>query len=117
MSNPDRLLRNTPKADIFNTAYTSGNDILSDDLTLTSDMAAAVFRVYAVFDTAGVLDVRRDRGGTVVTENLNSGANLTADAAHIFDIIVHDSDDGINFQYSATAQILSFTVVEVGGGT
>ena len=85
-------------------------DILSSPIIPSNPLS--IFRIYAVFNTAGVLYVKRTRGATSVLEALNNGASLNANASYIFDIIVV-SDDSINFQYSVNATLLTLIVVEV----
>lgn len=97
----------------FNQAYATPADICAADLVPTADVG--IFRIYCVFDAVGDLYVRRDQGGVWIDEYLNDHQALVADAAYIFDIIVDANDDGINFRYSANAQILKFVVVEIEG--
>lgn len=97
----------------FNQAYATPDDICAADLVPNVDVGT--FRIYCVFDAVGDLYVRRDQGGVYLDEYLNDHQALTADAAYMFDIIVDENDDGINFRYSANAQILKFVVVETGG--
>lgn len=97
---------------VFNQAIGAGANIFGT--ALSPLRSPTTFRIYACFDTAGLLIVRRTRGGVTVSEQLNSGANLVANAAYIFDIIVQ-SGDTINLRHSAGAQILYLKVEEVGG--
>jgi hypothetical protein len=114
-----QLLRNRVKANQHNKSYTSGSNILSSDLTLTNpELSAAVFRIWATPEDAGVLDVRRTRGGTTVTENLNDGQSLTANALQLVgDIPATPADNGVNFQYSVNTTFREFIVYELAGGT
>jgi hypothetical protein len=98
------------KADLFNVSVSANTDILSSPIKASNP--PSIFRIYAVFDTAGVLFVKRIRGSTSVLEALNNGASLNANASYIFDIIV-SSLDSINFQYSVDATLLTLIVVEV----
>jgi hypothetical protein len=62
-------------------------------------------------NTAGVLSVRRTQGATTVSEQLNGGASLIANASYIFDVMVATGQT-INFQYSAIGTVLSCIVIE-----
>lgn len=97
----------------FNTAVTANNDIFSSALSPTA--SPTYFRIYVTFDTAGVLTVRRTSGVVTISENLNSGANLTANAAYVFDIIVRENQT-IQVRYSVNATALEISVIEIGGG-
>ncbi len=59
--------------------------------------------------------MRRTKAGTTVSEELNAGSALTADAAYLFDVIV-DEGETINLQYSVAATVLKLSVVEVSAG-
>jgi len=72
------------------------------------------FRIYASFTAGGVLTVRRTVGATTISENLNGGANLAANASYFFDIAVHYGEE-INIRYSVGTQCLSLKVWEVKG--
>ena len=100
------------KAIVFNTAVGAATDIFTNALSPLS--SPTTFRIYACFDTAGILTVRRTRGGATVSEQLNNGVNLAANAAYMFDILVENGET-INLQHSAGAQILYLKVEEVGG--
>jgi len=100
------------KGFVFNTAVGAAADIFATPLSPTN--SPATFRIYVCFDTAGVLTVRRTRNGVTVSEQLNSGIALTANAAYIFDIIVQEGDT-INLRHSAGATILYLIVLEVAG--
>ena len=99
-----------PKGSVFNTAVAADSDIFSSDLEPT--YTPCIFRIYVCFDAGGVLTVRRTKNGATVSENLNGGAALTANAAYIFDIVVEEGET-INLRYSVDATILSLKVVEV----
>jgi len=98
------------KGAIFNTAITANTDIFASDLSPTYSPTA--FRIYACFNASGVLTVRRTRGGVTVSEQLNSGDLLNADASYAFDIVV-ESGETINVQYSVNATALVLKVLEV----
>jgi len=100
------------KASIFNQSVTAGANILSSGLSPSN--SPTVFRIYACFDTSGVLSVVRTKDTTTVTEQLNGGSSLSANSSYIFDIIV-ESDETINLRYSVNATCLILKVVEISG--
>jgi hypothetical protein len=100
----------TLKGSKFNEAVSAATDIFSTALIPTHP--ATLFRIYACFDTSGVLSVRRTYGGTTVSEKLNAGADLSADCAYAFDISVLE-DQSINLRYSVAATAAALIVSEV----
>jgi hypothetical protein len=100
----------TIKDNKFNEAVVAATDIFSAALSPT--YPSTVFRIYACFDAAGVLSVRRTYGGTTVTEKLNAGADLSADCAYSFDVSVLE-DQTINLRYSVLATASTLIVCEV----
>lgn len=97
---------------VFNTAIIANTDIFGVDLEPSS--SATTFRIYACMNTAGVLTVRRTREGTPVSENLNAGANLVANSAYMFEILVEELET-INMRYSENATVISLKVFEITG--
>ena len=119
-TNPDGILevpktRGVPiyKDSKFNSAVTADTDIFTSALSPT--YSPTIFRIYACFSAAGVLSVRRTKSGTTVTEKLNNTADLIADAAYNFDIVVK-SGETINLRYDAAATAYSLSIMEIGGG-
>lgn len=100
------------KGRIFDTAVALDTDFFADDLEPTN--SPTTFRIYVTLDTDGTLSVQRTSGGVTVVEELNSGTPLEADAAYMFDILVHE-DDTINLQTTVGGQILYCMVLEVPG--
>jgi hypothetical protein len=98
------------KGSIFNTSVAANTNVFSPDLSPTDP--PTTFRIYACFDTGGVLTVRRTKAGVTVGEQLNGGTALTVNAAYIFDIMV-ESGETINLQYSVNATALKLAVYEV----
>jgi hypothetical protein len=98
------------KGSVFNTSITANTNIFGSDLSPTN--SPTTFRIYACFDTGGVLTVRRTKAGVTVSEQLNSGNTLVANAAYMFDIMV-ESGETINLQYSVNATALKLAVYEV----
>lgn len=101
------------KGSKFNTAIVADTDIFTSALSPTS--TPTYFRIYATFDTAGVLIVKRTQSAVTISEELNSGATLTANSAYVFDIIVQ-SGQTINLQYNIGATALELSVTEIGEG-
>lgn len=99
------------KVSIFNSPITA------DDIILPTDIMASnppcTFRIYCVFDTAGTLRIERTYGMVTVEEYLNSKAELVADCAYIFDVIV-DEHESINLIYSVNATLIKLSIVELG---
>jgi hypothetical protein len=106
------LFRPILKGSLFNAPVSANANIFASDLAPTYSPTA--FRIYACFDASGVLSLVRTRAGTAVTEQLNSGSALTANAAYMFDVMVEDGET-INLQYSVAATALVLKVVEVPG--
>jgi hypothetical protein len=98
------------KGSVFNASVSANTNIFASDLSPTN--SPTVFRIYATFNVSGVLSVIRTKAGNSVTEQLNSGNALNANAAYIFDIIV-ESGESINLQYSVNATALVLKVIEI----
>ncbi|GAJ01723.1 unnamed protein product [marine sediment metagenome] len=101
------------KGRIFNTAIGAAANFFAADLEPTN--SPTTFRIYICLDTDGTLSVQRTSPPAppvTVAEELNQGIALEADAAYMFDILVHE-DDTINLQTSVVAQILYCLVVEL----
>jgi hypothetical protein len=109
LSNVNAYLEQKLLASVFNTSITANTNILSQGIAPTR--SPITFRIYATFNASGVLTIVRTKGTTTITEQLNSGNPLNANAAHIFDIIVEQGET-INFQYSVNATCLVLKVVE-----
>ncbi len=105
------------KGSAFNAPISIGDgtvatNIFSSDLEPTN--SPTTFRIYACFNSGGVLTVMRTVGVDTVSEDLNGGGALAADATYTFDIIV-EIGDSINLQYSAGGTCRSLKVLEVPG--
>lgn len=100
------------KASIFNTVVTANTNILSSNISPT--YSPTTFRIYATFNTQGILSIVRTRGTTTVTEQLNGGYTLNANAAYTFDVVVEQGET-INLQYSANATALVLKILEISG--
>ncbi|GAH17082.1 unnamed protein product [marine sediment metagenome] len=98
------------KGRIFNTAIALDTNFFAADLEPTN--SPTTFRIYICLSADGTLSVQRTSAAATVAEELNQGIALEADAAYMFDILVHE-DDTINLQTSVGAQILYCLVVEL----
>lgn len=110
------FFRPIAKGSIFNQSVTANTNIFSSDLTssLATTTNPSYFRIFACFNTSGVLSVVKTRGTTTVTMQLNSGVALNANCLYAFDIVV-ESEESVNMQYSVDATALELKVVEIGG--
>jgi len=103
----------TIKADLFNTTSINLNtNILSTNI-FTDIWPAAEWTLYICPVGSGTLTLRRTQtsSGTTVSELLNSGAALVANAAYVFSFFVSKGEE-INFQYSVSSVITKMTVQE-----
>jgi hypothetical protein len=100
------------KGSIFNTSVIANTNIFTSGFSPTN--SPTIFRIYACFDVSGVLIVRRTKDGITVSEQLNSGTSLSANASYMFDILL-EAGETINFQYSVNATAIKLIVCEVVG--
>jgi hypothetical protein len=98
------------RAELHNTAYTANADMLAPDLT--PEDTFALFRIYVCLNTAAVFKVVHDDGSTEVDVAMNGGAQLTANAGYMFDVLV-DTGDTINFEADQNVTILKMIVEEI----
>jgi len=108
----DITFKGVLKASLLNTSISANTNILPSPISPTN--SPATFRIYVAFNALGVLSVVRTKGTTTVTEQLNGGNALNANASYVFDIIV-ESGESINLQYSVNATLLVLKVIEVVG--
>jgi hypothetical protein len=99
---------------VFNTAVTAATNIFKSNLT--SSFYPSVLRIYASFSASGILSVIRTVNGIPVTEQLNAGNALIANAAYLFDITL-DYGETVNLQYSVAATALKTAVYEIDIGS
>jgi len=104
------LFRPILKASLINAGINANTNFFSNNITPT--YSPSVFRIQASFSASGILYVVRTKGSTTVTEALNGGNVLSANAVYVFDIIV-EGGESINLQYSVNATILRLLIVEV----
>ena len=102
------------KANEHNKSVTADTDILSRDLTPTN--TPCLFRIMVCLDTAGVFSAMVTKDDSEQQLKFNSAGNLVADAAYLFDILVH-SVDSVNFQHSADATLKVLRVQEIVSAT
>lgn len=102
------------KADIFNTALPAAEaNWVGTDISPTN--SPSYIRVYACVSVTGILRVARTVGGVTVTEDLNSGADLVADAAYMF-TVPWRTGDSINIRYSVTTGTINRLLIDEIGG-
>lgn len=102
------------KAEIFDTALPAAEaNWLASDISPTN--SPSYLRIYVCVSISGILQVARTVGGTTITENMNSGTALTADAAYMF-TVAWRTGDSINIRYSVTGgTIKTLRIEEIGG--
>ncbi|MBA7612426.1 hypothetical protein ES703_19662 [subsurface metagenome] len=103
------------KAAIFNTALPAAeaNWLLVSDIEPTN--SPSYLRIYACVSVTGILRVARTQDATTVTEDLNSGTALTADAAYMF-TVPWRTGDSINVKYSVTTGTIKRLLIDEIGG-
>lgn len=109
---PSNPLTGISKGSVFNEDVTADTNIFDDALSPSN--TPTTFRIYGCFDTGGVLAVQRTSGGVTVSEELNGGVALDADAGHMFDVLV-EGGETVNIQYSVNATCKTLKVVEAPG--
>ena len=98
------------KAHIHDDAIAANTDFLDADITPSDP--PCLFRIQIQVDTAAVFAAMVSDGTTEMTLEFNAGAQLTAGALHVFDMLVNE-DDEVNFQVDQNANIDKFIVQEV----
>ena len=102
------------KAAIFNTALPAAEaNWLGSDIEPTN--SPSYLRIYACVSVTGILRVARTQDATTVTEDLNSGTALVADAAYMF-TVPWRTGDSINIRYSVTAGTIKRLLIDEIGG-
>ncbi|GAJ08109.1 unnamed protein product [marine sediment metagenome] len=82
---------------------------------IESTNSPSYLRIYACVSVTGILRVARTQDATTVTEDLNSGTALVADAAYMF-TVPWRTGDSINIKYSVTdGMIKRLLIDEIGG--
>ena len=108
-----KLLTPIVKADIHGTNPGALKDILGADLIPT--YPPCLFRTMICIKSSSLFAVIF-KNGNISPLFLNSGIELNAGCAYIFDILVH-SEDKINFQVYNNTVIVELKVQELVGGT
>lgn len=98
------------KADVFNAALPAADNALLSS-AITPSNSPSYVTIYVCVSVAGIFKLARTRGGTTITEVLNSGNSLNADAAYMFNIPWR-TGDSLNVQYSATGGTLKRLTME-----
>ena len=102
------------KAAIFNTALPAAEaNWIGTDIEPTN--SPSYLRIYACVSVTGILRVARTVSAVTVTEDLNSGTALVADAAYMF-TIPWRSGDSINIRYSVTTGTIKRLLIDEIGG-
>ncbi len=101
------------KAHIHNTAKNANTDFLASDITPSDP--PCLFRIQIQVDTAVVFSAKVNNT-TEVSLEFNAGAQLTAGALHIFDMLIQE-DDEVNFQVDQNVNLDKFIVQEILWGT
>jgi hypothetical protein len=102
------------KADLFNTALPAAEaNWLGSDIEPTN--SPSYLRIYACVSVTGILRVARTIGGVTVTEDLNSGTDLVAGAAYMFDVPWR-TGDSVNIGYSVTTGTINRLLIDEIGG-
>ncbi|MBA7583074.1 hypothetical protein ES708_25012 [subsurface metagenome] len=102
------------KAAIFNTALPDAEaNWLGSDIEPTN--SPSYLRIYACVSVTGILRVARTVGAVTVTEDLDSGTSLVADAAYMF-TVPWRTGDSINIRYSVTTGTIKRLLIDEIGG-
>jgi len=96
---------------LFNQSVSADTNFFSSYLTPSYN--SSTFRIYACFDTSGILSVVKKIEDTEIVIQLNSGRSLNANCLYAFDIATVSGEE-INFRYSVDAIALDVKVYEVG---
>ena len=108
-----KLLIPIAKASIHGANPEPRKDILGADLIPT--YPPCLFRTMICIKSSSLFAVIF-KNGNISPLFLNSGIELNAGCAYIFDVLVH-SEDKVNFQVSNNAVIVELKVQELVGGT
>ena len=81
------------------------------EVDITPSNSPSYLRIYVCVSVAGILRVARTVGGVTLTEDLNSGGALAADAAYMF-TVPWRTGDSINIRYSVTTGTIKRLLVD-----
>jgi hypothetical protein len=99
------------KNDIFNIAVTANTDIFSTVMTPTT-VPLAYFVIYATFQAAGRLVIKRIKSGVSVLERLNEDSDLKVNTAYMFIIPVSEGET-VNMQYTTSTTASKLMILEI----
>jgi len=96
---------------LTNSAYVANADVSGVDLTPTGTVVgdAVIFRILWSASAIGVLKITLDSTNYV---ELNNGANLRAESAHLFDVVVSHGDL-FNLQFDKNATLRFVRVIQL----
>jgi len=98
------FLTPTEKAFLHIQAVLAATDILPAPITPTWGHPQVLFRIQVITTVAAIFSAQIANGAFIQVANFNSGVALVANAAYIFDLLVHDPDT-INFRLSVGGNI------------
>jgi len=101
------------KASQHGVAEVADTDILA--VYISPSNVPCRFRIMVTLETEGVFSIILKNGSSSKTLKLNSGGNLLANCAYMFDVLV-DSGDTANFQTSVSGNV-TLRALEIVGGT
>jgi len=110
LSNLLNTLKPALKGSLFSQSVTADTNFFASYLIPASH--PCTFRIYACFDTSGILSIVKKVGDTEVVMQLNGGNNLSVNCLYAFDIAVDEGEE-INFRYSVDAVALDVKVYEI----
>ena len=96
-------------ASMFNQSVTAMTNIFSSPISID---VPCVVRIYVCFSASGRLFLVRTRGGTTITEILNSNNPLANSCAYIFDVMAEGGDQ-LNLMYEVDATALRILLFKV----
>lgn len=96
-------------ASMFNQSVTAMTNVFPSSISIDSP---CVVRIYACFSASGRLFLVRTRGGTTITEILNSNNPLASSCAYIFDVMAEGGDQ-LNLMYEVNATALRILLFKV----
>lgn len=96
-------------------AVTAATAILGAGNEVSPSTSPATLRVYAAFDTAGVLSAVISNGGDSAEVKFNAGEDLIANSLYAFDLPMLSGDE-VDFKFSATGNLLVLRANEIVSG-
>ncbi len=103
-----------PKTSLFNVVLpNSESNWLSINIVPTN--SPSYIRIYVNVSIAGTIRIARTVDNNTITENLNSGSNLIANASYMFTSEWRNGDT-INIRYSTTSGTIKILRIDEIGG-